>query len=431
MSTLIGPGERVLILLPGERPGSVGDLLAAGLQRLGASGVVYGLVQNYSHALEVMVKDSIDALVGIPAQVLALARHSGGRAAPRSVLLSTDHVPDAIRRELERIWGCEVYTHYGMTEMGFGGGVECQAKHGYHMREADLYVEIINPTTGARLEDGKTGEVVFTTLTRRGMPLIRYRTGDLSRFLLEPCPCGTVLKTMECLKRRLEDRVELAPGRMLTIADLDEVLFRIRDLVDFSAAFVREKDLNRLNITTTMMERNSKGRTAEEVEMALQSIPALRSAVDGGALTVSVAVGVGGSRASNSSSKRRITGGKESGSCIMTIFEHMVERLKAKESFVLATILCRCGSAPRDVGSRMLVRSDGSIIGSIGGGILEAKLQELAKELFQSGKTIVGKFSLNREGPTPIGMICGGDVEFRCIWRTPPNLPAWQSMKNF
>lgn len=96
----------------------------------------------------------------------------------------------------------------------------------------------------------------------------------------------------------------------------------------------------------------------------------------------------------------------------MTIFEHMVERLKAKESFVLATILCRCGSAPRDVGSRMLVRSDGSIIGSIGGGILEAKLQELAKELFRSGKTIVGKFSLNREGPIPIGMICGGDVEF-------------------
>ena len=206
MSTLVGPGERVLILLPGERPGSVGDLLAAGLQRLGASGVAYGLVQNYSHALEVMVKDSIDALVGIPVQVLALARHSGGRAAPRSVLLSTDHVPDAIRRELERIWGCEVYTHYGMTEMGFGGGVECQARHGYHMREADLYFEIINPTTGARLEDGETGEVVFTTLTRRGMPLIRYRTGDLSRFLLEPCPCGTVLKTLERLKGRLEDQ---------------------------------------------------------------------------------------------------------------------------------------------------------------------------------------------------------------------------------
>jgi xanthine dehydrogenase accessory factor len=60
----------------------------------------------------------------------------------------------------------------------------------------------------------------------------------------------------------------------------------------------------------------------------------------------------------------------------------------------------------------MVIRADGSIIGSIGGGILEAKIQELAREVFQLGKTIVGKYSLNREGPTPIGMICGGDVEF-------------------
>ena len=243
--------------------------------------MAYGLVQNFSHALEVMAKESIDVLVGIPVQVRALARHSGGAAAPHSVLLSTDHVPDAIRRELQRIWGCEVYTHYGMTEMGFGGGVECQAKHGYHLREADLYVEIINPATGVQLKDGETGEVVFTTLTRRGMPLIRYRTGDLSRFLLEPCPCGTVLKTMECLKRRLEDRVELAPGRILTMTDLDEVLFRIGDLVDFSAAFIREEDLNRLSISTTMLEGNSRGRTTEDVERALHSIPALRSAVLG------------------------------------------------------------------------------------------------------------------------------------------------------
>ncbi len=96
----------------------------------------------------------------------------------------------------------------------------------------------------------------------------------------------------------------------------------------------------------------------------------------------------------------------------MTIFESIVELLREEESLVLATILSRCGSAPRDVGSRMVIRGDGSIIGSIGGGVLEARVQQLAREVFQSGKTMVGKYSLNREGPTPIGMICGGDVEF-------------------
>jgi xanthine dehydrogenase accessory factor len=96
----------------------------------------------------------------------------------------------------------------------------------------------------------------------------------------------------------------------------------------------------------------------------------------------------------------------------MAIFESILTLLREKESFVMATILSRCGSAPRDAGSRMLIRSDGSIIGSVGGGILEAKIKELAGGLFQSRNTLVVSFSLNPKTPAPIGMICGGDVEF-------------------
>jgi xanthine dehydrogenase accessory factor len=96
----------------------------------------------------------------------------------------------------------------------------------------------------------------------------------------------------------------------------------------------------------------------------------------------------------------------------MTIFENIGKLLKEGESFVLATILNRWGSAPRDVGSRMIIRSDGTIIGTIGGGILEANVQKLAKELFTSRKTLLRSFTLNREGPAPIGMICGGNVDF-------------------
>jgi len=96
----------------------------------------------------------------------------------------------------------------------------------------------------------------------------------------------------------------------------------------------------------------------------------------------------------------------------MAIFESIVKLMKEGESFVLATIVSRCGSAPRDVGSRMIIRSDGTIIGTIGGGILEATVQKLAKEVFTSRKTLMRSFTLNREGPAPIGMICGGNVDF-------------------
>lgn len=87
-----------------------------------------------------------------------------------------------------------------MTKMGLGGGVECEALNGYHMREADMYFEIIDIKTEKKLQDGEYGEIVFTTLTRKGMPLIRYRTGDIGRFIDKPCDCGTILKTMERVK---------------------------------------------------------------------------------------------------------------------------------------------------------------------------------------------------------------------------------------
>lgn len=84
-----------------------------------------------------------------------------------------------------------------MTEMGLGGAVSCQNLIGYHFRENDLFIEIVSPETGMPISEGQYGEIVFTTLTRKGMPLIRYRTGDISRWLPGVCPCGSVLKRMD------------------------------------------------------------------------------------------------------------------------------------------------------------------------------------------------------------------------------------------
>jgi len=303
MSTLAGPGDRVLILMAGILPGSIGDLLVKGLERLGAVGVPHGPVREASQTLEVMEKERIDTLVGVPTPVLGLARMSGGRAAPRSVLLSADHVPDAVSKELRRIWGCEVFTHYGMTEMGFGGGVECEAGKGYHLREADLYIEIVDPETGMSVSEGDPGEVVFTTLTRRGMPLIRYRTGDLSRFVPGPCPCGTVLKTLARVKSRLRSICPIAQGGRLSMTDLDEAIFPVEEVLDFNASLAHARGMDRLRIEAQATAPDNP-QTIAAIREALNVVPVIQSALRGGALALDVSLLPKGQTVKRNTAKR-------------------------------------------------------------------------------------------------------------------------------
>jgi phenylacetate-coenzyme A ligase PaaK-like adenylate-forming protein len=228
MMTLVRPFERLIIFLPGETENSVGDLLKQALARFGCEGIVFGPISDCGQARQALLQLRPACAVGIPSQLLAVSRHgdasSAGQIRLRSVLLCSDYVSQAVAASLADTWGCEAYSHYGMTEMGLGGGVECHARNGYHLREADLLFEIVDPDTGERVNDGECGEVVFSTLTRRGMPLIRYRTGDRSRFLTQRCPCGSPLRRMERISGRIGEAVRLEDGSLLSITQLDEIL---------------------------------------------------------------------------------------------------------------------------------------------------------------------------------------------------------------
>ena len=159
-ANLAEKGDRVLVLLPGETPGSVGDLLAAGIGRFGAVPVRHGMIRSLAEALRQVTAEGVSSIIGIPVQVLALARYAEAEGiAPRikSVALVSDHVPSSIVAELKRLWKCAVFEHYGATEMGLGGGVDCEAHAGYHLREADLYFEIVDPRSGEAVSDGQPG----------------------------------------------------------------------------------------------------------------------------------------------------------------------------------------------------------------------------------------------------------------------------------
>ena len=292
MSTLVGSGDKALILLPGERPGSVGDLLQKGLQRIDVTPVSYGLVEQVANAVHTMCREQATCLVGVPVQVLAMARYweKWGKSnwAPRCALLSTDNIPQAIVLELKRIWNCDVFEHYGMTEMGLGGGLECAAHSGYHLREADLYFEIIDPHSTRPLPDGEYGEVVFTTLTRQGMPLIRYRTGDISRFIPEPCLCGSKLRRLERIRTRKDGTICFGDGRAFTMADLDEVLFSLAMVVNFTAEITYDKT-TRLKI---VVDELSDGRLLDKAVVldTVRQLPGIQMAEQGGSLFLEVEI---------------------------------------------------------------------------------------------------------------------------------------------
>jgi len=188
-----------------------------------------------------------------------------------------------------------------MTEMGLGGGVECQARRGYHLREADLYFEIVEPRTGKPVPEGEQGEVIFTTLTRVGMPLIRYRTGDLSRFIPGWCPCGTSLRTLARITRRLDnlitfqktDAIGVSNANFtpsLCMADLDEALFPIPQVVNFSALLsTQSNDTDLLEITIIVLPNTTQDIT-NQAHKALESIPVIQDAVQAGLLDAHIKV---------------------------------------------------------------------------------------------------------------------------------------------
>ena len=113
---------------------------------------------------------------------------------------------EGMRREIEERFGLEAFDIYGLTEViGPGVAAECQQHDGLHVNEDHFYPEIIDPETGVQLPDGEVGELVLTCLTRKALPLLRYRTRDLVALVREPCACGRTSVRMKRVKGRTDD----------------------------------------------------------------------------------------------------------------------------------------------------------------------------------------------------------------------------------
>ena len=124
----------------------------------------------------------------------------------RSGCFGAEPWSENMRKEIEKAWGLKAYDIYGLTEItGPGVAFECEAQCGMHVNEDLWYPEIIDPATGAVLPEGAKGELVITTITKEGTPLLRYRTRDITFIMKEVCGCGRTTRRIHRLFGRTDD----------------------------------------------------------------------------------------------------------------------------------------------------------------------------------------------------------------------------------
>lgn len=182
-----------------------------GAEKLGAT-TVPAAAGNSKRQIMFIRDFGTTCLHAIPSYAIRLAEvfHEEG-IDPRSTKLHTLFIgaephTDEQRRRIERLLGVKAYNSFGMTEMnGPGVAFECQEQNGMYLWEDNYILEIIDPDTLEPVPDGEIGEMVLTTLDRTMMPILRYRTHDLTRILPGDCPCGRTHRRIDRIKGRTDD----------------------------------------------------------------------------------------------------------------------------------------------------------------------------------------------------------------------------------
>ncbi len=214
LGELIFPGSTTMICFPFSGPFGVGELISEAVSRLGARPLKTGPFLCYGEYSELLERERPDTFVGMPAQLLGLLRYCGKRTLLRA-LVSGDACPQSIMLGCEEILESRLFPHYGSREMGMAGAISCQAHEGMHLRENHIIAEIVD-NEGNILPKGEWGELVITTIGMEAMPMIRYRTGDFTRILPDPCPCGSAALRLDRIERKHEG---------FGISELDGIVF--------------------------------------------------------------------------------------------------------------------------------------------------------------------------------------------------------------
>ncbi len=156
---------------------------------------------------------------------------------------------DAMRRHIEQAAGIKAYDIYGLTEItGPGVGAECRCQNGIHIYEDHFYPEIVDPNDGRPLPDGESGELVLTTLSKQAMPLLRFRTRDVTALVSDPCECGRTIRRIRRILHRSDDMF-IVRGVNVFPSQIEAALLEVEGaLPHYQIVLTRSRGLDRMEV---------------------------------------------------------------------------------------------------------------------------------------------------------------------------------------
>ena len=241
--------NNILIIMPSKKKYSIGNLIKESVIRIKANPLYVGENLNFKKIYKLLLNTHM--IIGTPIKILALSRYAKilkFKGNIKNILLSADKVYPFVKKEIENNFKCNVFIHYGMTEFGLGGAVQCIKKDAMHYRLKDLYFEIINPINNKLLKNGNWGEIVVTTLTKKVMPLIRYKTGDYGRILNRKCKCNSSDNVLDSnILARIEE-IKNRKKELISLKELDYIIFSFKNIIDYEAIINKNKKIIKLNI---------------------------------------------------------------------------------------------------------------------------------------------------------------------------------------
>jgi phenylacetate-CoA ligase len=248
------PGDRVLIAFSYHLT-PAGAMFEEALKVLGCLAVPGGIGQQELQ-LQALRALQITAYIGLPSYLYNLMERAQAAGwdpqrdlALRKAFVTAEPLPASLRQDLQR-FGLSVRQGYGTAECGCLG-YECEREEGLHVPE-DAYVELCDPQTGEPVPPGELGEIVVT-LFHPAYALIRFGTGDLSRWLPEPCPCGRATPRLAGILGRVGEAVKVR-GMFLHPRQMEAVFARFPEVQAYQAVIDREAYVDRLTFRVVLRE---------------------------------------------------------------------------------------------------------------------------------------------------------------------------------